>query len=85
MKITAWEYFVSITEVISSCQQVGNGAFFIVSNYVFRLLLGNQCVYVFDLHGKDKNGSISAGSTAVLLKFESLSLLKNCLISEHYT
>ena len=37
-KITTRIYFVSITEIVSDCQQVGIGALLIVNNYILGLL-----------------------------------------------
>ena len=37
-KITVRIYFVSITEIVSDCQQVGIGALLIVNNYILGLL-----------------------------------------------
>lgn len=52
-EIAAGVYVVSITEIISSCRQVGSGILLIVNNYVLGLLLENQCFYVFHLHSKE--------------------------------
>ena len=43
-EITVGVYFVSITEIISSCQQVGSGGLLIVNRYILGFLRGNQCV-----------------------------------------
>ena len=83
--ITAISYFLSIIEINGSCQQVGSGALLIVKNYVLGMLCGSQCFYVFDSHSKDENGNVSAAGTAVLLKFESLSLLESYMVSVYYS
>ena len=59
-EIPAEACLVSITEIISSCQQIGIGALLSFNNYVFGLLWGNQCFRTFDSHNKDENGDISA-------------------------
>ena len=33
-EITAGAYLVSITEIVSDCQQIGTGALFIINNYI---------------------------------------------------
>ena len=40
-EITARAYLVSITEIVSDCQQIGTGALLIINNYVLGLLWGN--------------------------------------------
>ena len=37
-EITAETYLVSITEIVSDCQQIGTGALLIINNYILGLL-----------------------------------------------
>ena len=46
--------------------------------------MAESCFYVFDSHSKDENGNISAVGTTILLKLESLSSLKNYILSVYY-
>ena len=71
-EITAGLYIVSITEIVSDCQQIGTGAPLIINNHILGLLWRNQCFFLFDYYGKDEIGRMSATGTAVLLKFDSL-------------
>ena len=74
-----------ITEIVSDCQQIGTGALLIIGNYILSLLWGNQCVFPFDSHSKDKLGRISTTGTAVLLRFDSLHSLENYIKSVYYS
>ena len=65
-QITAGEYFVSITEIVSDCQQIGAGAQLIINNYILGLLWGNQCFFLFHSHSKDEIRRMSATGTAAL-------------------
>ena len=40
-EITAGAYPVSISEIVSDCQQTGTGALLIINNYILDLLQGN--------------------------------------------
>ena len=71
-EITVWSYLVSITETVHDCQQISTGILLIIDNYILGLLLGNQCIFLFDSHSKNEIGRMSARGTAVLLKFDSL-------------
>ena len=44
-EITAGAYLVSITEIVSDCQQIGTGALLIINNYILGLLWGHQCFF----------------------------------------
>ena len=84
-EITARGYPVSINEIMSGFQSVGTGALLIINNYIFGLLWGNQCIFLFDSHSKDEIGRVSATGTAVLVKFDSLQSLENCIKSVYYS
>ena len=49
-EITAGAYLVSITEIVSDCQQIDTGPLLIINNYILGLLWGNQCFFLFDSH-----------------------------------
>ena len=83
-EITAGAYMISITDIVSRCQEKGNGALIIVNQYMLGLIWGNSCFYLFDSHSKNKHGQISISGTAVLLKFETLSFLENYIRSVYY-
>lgn len=76
-------YLVSINEIISCWEQVGNGALLIVNNYFLGPYL-NQYFYLLDSYIKGKNGNKSAAGTTVLLTFESCSSLENYIRSVWY-
>ena len=84
-EITAGAYLVSITEIVSDCQQIGTGALLIINSYILGLLWEKQCFFLFDSHSKDKTGRVSATGTAVLLKFDSLQSLENYIKSVYYS
>ena len=41
-EITAGAYLLSITEIVSDCQQIGTGTLLIINNCILGLLWGNQ-------------------------------------------
>ena len=49
-EITAGAYLLSITEIVSDCQQIDTGPLLIINNYILGLLWGNQCFFLFDSH-----------------------------------
>ena len=49
---------VSLKEIIENCLNIGRGALLIIICYIFRLIWGNECVYLFDYHSKDYEGNI---------------------------
>ena len=63
---------MSITEIVSDCQQINTGAPLIINNYVLGLLWGNQRFFLFSSHSKDEIGRMTAAGTTILLKFVSL-------------
>ena len=76
---------MSITEIVSDCQQIGTGALLIIGNYILSLLWGNQCFFSFDSHSKHELGRMSTTGTAVLLRFGSLHSLENYIKSVYYS
>ena len=76
-EITAGAYLLSITEIVSDCQQIGTEALLIINNYILGLVLRNQCFFLFDSHSKDGIRKMSATGTTGLLKFDSLQSLGN--------
>ena len=44
-KITAGAYLMSITEILSDCQQIETKALLIINNYILGLLWGTQWVF----------------------------------------
>ena len=83
-EITARAYLLSITEIVSSAQQIGTGALLIVNNYILGLIWGTDSIYLFDSHCKDEYGNLPSSSTEVLLNFESLNSLENYIKSVYY-
>ena len=57
----------------------------IINNYIFGLLSGKLCLFLFDSHRKDEIERTSATGTAVFLKFDSLQALENYIISVYYS
>ena len=83
-EITARAYFLSITEIANSAQQIGTGALLIVNNCILGLIWGNDSIYLFDSHSKDQYGNIPSSGTTVLLKFDTLFSLENYIKSVYY-
>ena len=77
--ITAGAYLVTISEIVSDCQQTSTGGLLIINNYILGLLWGNQCFFLLDSHSKDEIGRMSATGTAVLLKFRKLHKISTLL------
>ena len=75
IKKPAGAYLVSITKIMSDCQQMYTGALLIINNHILGLVWGNQCFFLFNSHNKDEIGRMSAIGTAVLLRFDSLQSL----------
>ena len=84
-EITAGTYLVSITEIVTDCQQIGTGALLIINTYILGLLWRNQCFSLFDSNSKDKIGRMLATGTAVLLTFDSLQSLENHIKAVYYS
>ena len=84
-EITAGAYLVSITEIVSDCQQIGTQALLIINNYILGLFWGNQCFFLFDSHSKYEIGRMAATGTAVLLKCDSLQPSENYTKSIYYS
>ena len=83
-EITARAYLISISEIVNGVQQFGAGALLIAKNYILGLIWRNDSIYLFDSHSKDENGNISSFVTAVLLNFDTLYSLENCVRSVCY-
>ena len=75
-EITAGEYFLSITEIVNSVDQIWTAALPIVNNYMLGLIWRTDSPYLFDSHNKDENGNLSSSGKAVLLKFDTLHSFK---------
>ena len=84
-EITLYVYLVSLKEIIESCLNIGSGALLIMSGYIFGILWGKDCVYIFDPHSKDDEGNISQNGTAILIKFETLDDLEDYIILIYYS
>ena len=65
-------YWISISEIASSCTSKGNGALFFISGYTLVNLWGRDCFSIFDSHSRDSSGRRVVNGTAVLLNFLSL-------------
>ena len=46
-EITAGVILVSITEIVSDCQQIGTGALLIINNDILDLFWGNHCFFFY--------------------------------------
>ena len=58
-EITLNAYLVSLKEFIESCLNIGSGALLKISGYIFGLIWGKECVYLFLSHSKDYEVNIS--------------------------
>ena len=72
-------YLLSITKIVNSTQQIGNGSLVIVNNYILVLVCGIYSIYLLDSYSKDKSESdnLSSLGTPVLLKSDTLHSLEN--------
>ena len=69
-------YLVSVTEIISTCQQSGIGGFSSENGFLLGFLK-KQGFCLFDSHNKNENNNISVEGTAFLIRFVSFSSLEN--------
>ena len=73
---------LSVAEIKKSALHIGAGALLIVNNYILGLIwVNDSTIYLFDSHSKDGNDNLSSSDTAVLLKFDILQSLENCIKS----
>ena len=77
-------YLVSLKEIIESCLNIGSGALLIISGYIFGLIWGKECVYLFDSHSNDYEGNISQNGSTILMKFETLDDLQDYIKLIYY-
>ena len=84
-EITAGEYFLSITEIVNSVDQIWTAALPIVNNYILGLIWRTDSPYLFDSHNKDENGNLSSSGKAVLLKFDTLHSFKYYITLVYYS
>ena len=84
-EITAGEYFLSITEIVNSVQQIWTAALLIINNYILGLIWRTDSPYLFDSHNKDENGNLSSSGKAVLLKFDTLHSFKYYITLVYYS
>ena len=83
--ITLNAYLVSLKEIIESSLNIGSGALLIIGGYIFGLLWGKNCVYLFDSHSKDYDGDISQNGSAFLMKFKTLDDLEDYIKLIYYS
>ena len=85
-EITLNAYLISVREIIASCLNIGSGALpMISSGYIFGIIWGKDCVYLFDSHSKDYEGNISQNGSAILMKFENLDDLQDYIKPIYYS
>ena len=72
-------------EITESCLNIGSGALLIITGYIFGILWGKDCVYLFDSHSKAGEGDISQNSTEILIKFETLDDLEDFIMLIYYS
>ena len=83
-EITLYAYLVSLKGIIDSCLNIGSGVLLIIRGYIFGLLWGKECVYLFDSHSKDFGGNISQNGYAILMNFETLNDLQDYIKLIYY-
>ena len=71
-------------EIIESYLNIGSGALQMISGYIFGIIYGKDCVYLFDSHSKDYEGNISQNGSAILMKFETLDDLQDYIKLIYY-
>ena len=55
---------------------IESGALLIVSGFIFGIICGKKCVYLFDSHSEYYEGNIARNESAILMKFETLDYMK---------
>ena len=84
-EITAGEYLLLTVEIRKNARQIRAGSLLFVNNYVLGLIWRNDStIFLPDSHNKDENGILSSSSAAILLKFDTLHLFQNYIISVYY-
>ena len=85
-EITLNAYLISVREIIESSLNIGSGALpMISSGYIFGIIWGKDCVYLFDSHSKDYEGNISQNRSAILMKFKNLDDLQDYIKLVYYS
>ena len=46
-EITLTAYLISLKEIIESCLNIGSGVLLMISGYIFGIIWGKDCVYLF--------------------------------------
>ena len=72
-------------EIIESYLNIGSGALLIISGYIFGIIWGKDCLYLFDSHSNDYKGNISQNGSAILMKFENLDNLQDYIKVIYYS
>ena len=67
----------SIDAIVGNCSNLGNGALLIINGYALGVIWGKNCFFLFDLNSKNSRGNICQNGTSFLLKFETLSKLRD--------
>ena len=85
-EITLNAYLISVREIIESCLNIGSGTSSMISSgYIFGIIWGKDCVYLFDSHSKDYEGNISQNGSAILMKYENLDNLQDYIKLIYYS
>ena len=72
-------------EIVESYLNIGSGALLIISGYIFGIIWGKDCLYLFDSHSNDYKGNISQNGSAILMKFENLDNLQDYIKLIYYS
>ena len=84
-EITLNAYLVSLKKFIESCLNIGSGPLLKISGYIFGLIWGKECVYLFLSHSKDYKVNISQNRSAILMKLKTLDDLHDYIKLIYYS
>ena len=84
-EITLNAYLISVTDIVTSCTNIGTGALLIIRDFTLALIWGEQCYFLFDSHSKNDEGEITPNGVAVLLKFQTLGHLEEYIKYVYYS
>ena len=84
-EITLNAYLVSLKKFIESCLNIGSGPLLKIRGYIFGLIWGKECVYLFLSHSKDYKVNISQNRSAILMKLKTLDDLHDYIKLIYYS
>ena len=74
----------SIIDIVGNSSIFGNGALLMINSYALGVIWGMNCFFLFDSHSKNSSTNICQNGISVLLKFETLSKLREYVKDIYY-